>query len=78
MTIAAFLCLGEVLGLAQLIAVGLVSVGIMILSLGAGATASRPALRAPPAWPLPPTVCLAGWACALRARSSASRPALRS
>jgi drug/metabolite transporter (DMT)-like permease len=38
MTIAAFLCLGEVLGLAQLMAVGLVSVGIMILSLGAGAT----------------------------------------
>lgn len=37
MTIAAFLCLGEVLGLAQLMAVGLVSVGIMILSLGAGA-----------------------------------------
>jgi drug/metabolite transporter (DMT)-like permease len=37
MTVAAFLCLGEVLGLAQLIAVGLVSVGIMILSLGAGA-----------------------------------------
>jgi drug/metabolite transporter (DMT)-like permease len=37
MPIAAFLCLGEVLGLAQLMAVGLVSVGIMILSLGAGA-----------------------------------------
>jgi drug/metabolite transporter (DMT)-like permease len=36
MTIAAYVCLGEVLGPAQLVAVGLVSVGIMILSRGAG------------------------------------------
>jgi multidrug transporter EmrE-like cation transporter len=37
MTVAALVCLGEVLGLAQMLAVGLVSVGVMILSLGAGA-----------------------------------------
>ncbi len=38
MTIAAFLAIGEQLGTGQMVAVGLISFGIMVLSLGAGAS----------------------------------------
>jgi drug/metabolite transporter (DMT)-like permease len=40
MTIAAFISLGEALSPAHLVAVGLISFGIMVLSLGAGANAA--------------------------------------
>ena len=42
MTIAAFLAIGESLSTGQMVAVGLISLGIMALSIGAGA--SRPAV----------------------------------
>ncbi|MBX9943843.1 MAG: EamA family transporter [Reyranella sp.] len=42
MTIAAFVAVGETLSVNQMVAVALVSVGIMVLSVGAGA--SRPAV----------------------------------
>jgi EamA domain-containing membrane protein RarD len=38
MTIAAFLAIGEALSMGQMVAVGLISLGIMALSIGAGAS----------------------------------------
>ena len=38
MTIAAFLAIGEALSTGQMVAVGLISLGIMVLSIGAGAS----------------------------------------
>src|SRR5258708_3839474 len=58
-TISAFVFLGEALSPAHLVAVGLISFGIMVLSLGAGA--SRPAVgsAAPTCLPVAPPPPLA-------------------
>jgi drug/metabolite transporter (DMT)-like permease len=77
-TIAAFVAIGEALSTGQVVAVAMISLGIMALSFGAGAS------RAAVGFALATGVCVAtysffaGWACALPGRCWASRPAWRS
>ena len=64
-TVAAFLAIGETLSTGQVAAVALISLGIMALSFGAGASRAGGGLRAGDrASASRPTVSSAGWACA--------------
>ena len=64
-TIAAFLVIGETLSTGQIVAVALISLGIMVLSFGAGASRARRGLRAGDRRHASrPTASSPAWACA--------------
>ncbi|MEA2919211.1 MAG: hypothetical protein QOJ15_11292 [Bradyrhizobium sp.] len=77
MTIAAFASLGEALSLAHLVAVGLISFGLMVLSLGAGASRAAVGYACATGLAVAAYSLFGGLACARQARSWASRLAWR-